>query len=159
MPWSCRWITAPIHIFNMYIFLHFMAFIWFPWDRMSVDPSSWWKFPTSSESFSMSLLWQGRLERYGIPREAGGLCVASGPWQAVATVSLVPGETRVQLGIGDVLSGRAPSAAEPQTPQLWKVHNTGYAGKEEGEIDRKQLCETALCKIQKENFCSAKLLT
>ena len=43
--------------------------------------------------------------------------MASGPWQAVATVSLVPGETRVQLGIGDVLSGRAPSAAAPQTPQ------------------------------------------
>lgn len=44
--------------------------------------------------------------------------MASGPWQAVTSVSLVPVEIRVQVSIGGVLSGRAPSFAEPQPPQL-----------------------------------------
>lgn len=44
--------------------------------------------------------------------------MASGPWKAVTSVSLVPGEIRVQVSIGGVLSGRAPSFTEPQPPQL-----------------------------------------
>lgn len=44
--------------------------------------------------------------------------MASGPWKAVTSVSLVLGEIRVQVSIDSVLSSRAPSFTEPQPPQL-----------------------------------------